>query len=67
MDRRRILQGCRDGFAACYDLFMGEAAAVAEAADGESDGEDIRQDTFLAGECSETQSSTSTAILLLCF
>ncbi|CAM9219968.1 unnamed protein product [Discosporangium mesarthrocarpum] len=24
MDRRVVLQGCRDGFAACYDIFVGE-------------------------------------------
>lgn len=29
MDREKILQGCRDGFAACYDLFAGPAAASA--------------------------------------
>lgn len=29
MDREKILQGCRDGFAACYDLFQGSAAASA--------------------------------------
>lgn len=35
MDRRAILQGCRDGFAACYDAFVGGAASLAPA---ESDG-----------------------------
>lgn len=29
MDRRAILQGCRDGFAACYDTFVGGAASLA--------------------------------------
>lgn len=28
MDRRAILQGCRDGFAACYDTFVGAAAST---------------------------------------
>lgn len=32
MDRKIVLQGCRDGFAACYDLFVGSAAAAATAA-----------------------------------
>lgn len=31
MDRRAILQGCRDGFAACYDTFVGGAASLAAA------------------------------------
>lgn len=32
MDRKVILQGCREGFAACYDLFAGSMAVkVAEA------------------------------------
>eukprot|EP00903_Cladosiphon_okamuranus_P009684 g9214.t1 len=29
MDRRAILHGCRDGFAACYDTFVGGAASLA--------------------------------------
>lgn len=28
MDRRAVLQGCRDGFAACYDAFVGGAASL---------------------------------------
>lgn len=28
MDRRAILQGCRDGFAACYDTFVGGEGAL---------------------------------------
>ena len=28
MDRRAILLGCRDGFAACYDTFVGGAASL---------------------------------------
>lgn len=38
MDRRAILQGCRDGFAACYDAFVGPAKSLAAAAaDGGAD------------------------------
>ena len=32
MDRKAILQGCRSGFAACYDLFLGSATSAATAA-----------------------------------
>ena len=32
MDRKTILQGCRSGFAACYDLFLGSATSTATAA-----------------------------------
>lgn len=32
MDRKTILQGCRSGFAACYDLFLGSATSAATAA-----------------------------------
>ncbi|CAN0455257.1 unnamed protein product, partial [Ectocarpus sp. 12 AP-2014] len=39
MDRRVILQGCRDGFAACYDAFVGPAKSLAAAA--ADDGADV--------------------------
>lgn len=29
MDRKNVLQGCRDGFAACYDVFASPAAVAA--------------------------------------
>ena len=35
MDRRAILQGCRDGFAACYDTFVGGAASSLAEGGGE--------------------------------
>lgn len=38
MDRKAILQGCRDGFAACYDTFVGAAVASLEAGAGGGDG-----------------------------
>lgn len=41
MDRKTILQGCRDGFAACYDLFVGSAAAAVESPTEEEKSPDI--------------------------
>lgn len=32
MDRKVILQGCRDGFAACYDTFVGPSTSLLAAA-----------------------------------
>lgn len=34
MDRKAILQGCRDGFAACYDTFVGPATSLTVAGAG---------------------------------
>lgn len=59
MDRRVILQGCRDGFAACYDTFVGAAASsasVAAAAGAAADGgasADVRSEGRGAGGKSE--------------
>lgn len=39
MDRKAILQGCRDGFAACYDTFAGAAASLAAGGGEEALGE----------------------------
>lgn len=38
MNRKTVLQGCRDGFSACYDIFVGpEAAAAAKGARSDAD------------------------------
>lgn len=36
MDRKAVLQGCRDGFAACYDTFVGPVSLAPVSAGGDS-------------------------------
>ncbi len=65
MDRRAILQGCRDGFAACYDTFVRGAESLwaledggeKQEGEGEGEGEQEGEGVEGLGEAGSTSSA----------